>query len=136
MHDKTIEPKIDKRIKLLIVVLRRFPCIKIVTSSGGIKKNDGRLNPQRSNEFYIDFLCLDNSSFKIIPIIDHAIAPYSDKVTLKREKDFEEIIRNRLNSGDTFWTIQGKEILPDFIAYILLKKRSCLMNTNAGKIII
>ena len=93
-NKKTERETIDKRIKLLVSVLSRFPGFEIISSSVGYKKNESSSTQIPYSEFIVIFNCREYSSFKIIPIIDRVISHFSDKVTLEREYDFEEIIKN------------------------------------------
>ena len=60
--------------------------------------------------------------FKMIPIIYRVIAPYSGKITLEREIDFEMMIKNRIIPRETMLTMKCKDILPDILAFFLLKE--------------
>jgi hypothetical protein len=106
MQNKKTETKIiDKRIRLLVKVLSKFPGFEIISSDVGYKINDSSSDQICYSEFFVIFNCRDYSSFKIIPIIDRFIAHFSDDVTLERENDFEDIIKNRIKPGDTMWTL-------------------------------
>jgi len=129
MQNKNTETKtIDKQIKLLVKVLSRFPGFEIISSNVGYKKNDCSSNQISYSEFFVIFNCREYSSFKIIPIIDRVIAHFSDNLTLERENDFEDILKNRVKPGDTIWTLKCKNIIPDIVGFYLLKETFCLEN--------
>jgi hypothetical protein len=113
---------IDKRMRLLVRVLNTIPGLQTHTSCGGHKKNKNRGDRAPYGGFYVDFVCRMNSADTSIPVIQQGIGPYSDKVTLRRNREGEKIHKDLLHAGDTVWMLSGKEIHPDMIAYQLLSE--------------
>ena len=113
---------IDKRMRLLVRVLNTIPGLQTHTSCGGHKKTEKRVYPAPYGGFYVDFVCRMNSADTSIPVIQQGISPYSDNVTLERNSEGERIHKDHLHDGDTVWTLSGKEIHPDMIAYQLLSE--------------
>jgi hypothetical protein len=113
---------IDKRMRLLVRVLNTIPGLQTHTSCGGHKKTGNRVYPAPYGGFYIDFVCRMNSADSSIPVIQQGIGPYRDNVTLKRNREGETIHKDLLHAGDTVWTLSGKDIHPDMIAYQLLSE--------------
>ena len=113
---------IDKRIRLLVRVLNTIPGLQTHTSCGGHKKTEDRVYPAPYGGFYVDFVCRKNSADTSIPVIERGISLYSDKVSLERNREGETMHKDLLHDGDTVWTLSGKEIHPDMIAYQLLSE--------------
>ncbi len=113
---------IDKRMRLLVRVLNTIPGLQTHTSCGGHKKTENRVYPAPYGGFYVDFVCRMNSADTIIPVFERVISPYSDKVSLERNREGERIHKALLRESDTVWTLSGKEIHPDMIAYQLLSE--------------
>ena len=113
---------IDKRMRLLVRVLNTIPGLQTHTSCGGHKKTENRVYPAPYGGFYVDFVCRMNSADTNIPVIQRGISPYSDNVILERNREGEKIHKDLLRDGDTVWTLPGKDIYPDMIAYQLLSE--------------